>query len=96
TQMPLITVQFYTLWRQYLGVDQVSIEAESLEDALNQIDQRYGAVLKAKLQARGVKVDGKMHDFSMVLLNNTNVRNLKADTLKEGDALRFFPPVMGG
>ncbi|MBM3149097.1 MAG: hypothetical protein FJ008_08160 [Chloroflexi bacterium] len=94
--MPLITVQFYTLWRQYLGVDQVSIEAESLEDALNQIDQRYGAVLKAKLQARGVKVDGKMHDFSMVLLNNTNVRNLKADTLKEGDALRFFPPVMGG
>ncbi|MBM3174040.1 MAG: hypothetical protein FJZ85_10150 [Chloroflexi bacterium] len=92
----MITVQFYTLWRQYLGVDQVSIEAESLEDALNQIDQRYGAVLKAKLQARGVKVDGKMHDFSMVLLNNTNVRNLKADTLKEGDALRFFPPVMGG
>ncbi|MBM3167060.1 MAG: MoaD/ThiS family protein [Chloroflexi bacterium] len=94
--MPLITVQFYTLWRQYLGVDQVSIEAESLEDALNQIDQRYGAVLKEKLQARGVKVDGKIQDFSMVLLNNTSVRNLRESVLKEGDALRFFPPVMGG
>jgi len=94
--MSLITVQFYTLWRQYLGVEKVSMEAENLEDALNQIDQKYGVTLKEKLQARGVKVDGKIQDFSMVLVNNISLRNLKENTLKEGDALRFFPPVMGG
>ena len=94
--MPLITVQFYTLWRQYLGVEKVSIEAESLEDALNQVDAQYGSVLKEKLQARGAKVEGRIQDFSLVLLNNTSLRNLKENTLREGDALRIFPPVMGG
>ncbi len=94
--MPLITVQFYTLWRQYLGIDQVSMEAENLEDALNQIDQKYGSTLKEKLQARGAKVECRIQDFSLVLLNNTSLRNLKENTLREGDALRIFPPVMGG
>ena len=72
------------------------MEVESLDDALNQIDQKYGSTLREKLQAHGAKVDGRIQDFSLVLLNNISLRNLKENTLKEGDALRIFPPVMGG
>ena len=94
--MTAITVQFYTLWKQYLEVDKVAVEAENLEDALNQIDRKYGSVLREKLQARGTRVDGKIQDFSFILLNNTSLRNVKENSLHEGDVLRIFPPVLGG
>jgi len=94
--MIAITVQFYTLWRQYLEVDKVAIEAEDVEDALNQIDIEYGSALREKLQARGTKVVGKIQDFSLVLLNNTSLRNVKENSLHEGDVLRIFPPILGG
>jgi molybdopterin converting factor small subunit len=91
-----ITVQFYTLWKQCLGVDKVEIQADNIEDALSQIDKKYGTVLREKLQDRGTRVDGKIQDFSLVLLNNINLRNFKGSSLREGDVLRFFPPVLGG
>ncbi|RLC65633.1 MAG: hypothetical protein DRH97_07745 [Chloroflexi bacterium] len=31
-----------------------------------------------------------------MLLNGTNMRNLKRTDLKEGDVLHIFPPPMGG
>jgi len=94
--MTAITVHFYTLWKQYLGVDKVAMEAEDVKDALDQIDKKYGSVLREKLQARGTRVDGKIQDFSFVLLNNTSLRNVKENSLYEGDVLRIFPPVLGG
>ena len=94
--MAAITVQFYTLWKQFLGFDKVEIKAENLEDALNQIDNKYGTTLREKLQARGTKVNGKIEDFSLVLLNNRNLHNVKESSLREGDVLQFFPPVLGG
>ena len=94
--MAAITVQFYTLWKQYLDVDKVEIQADNLEDALDQIDKKYGKVLRDKLQFSGARVDGKIHDFSLVLLNNKSIRNMKESLLREGDVLRFFPPVLGG
>jgi len=94
--MTTITVRFYTLWRQYLGIDKVSIEVDNLEDALKQVDNKYGSILREKLHARGTKLDGRIEDYSLVLLNNTNLRNLKERSIREGDVLHIFPPVMGG
>jgi molybdopterin converting factor small subunit len=94
--MPSIAVKFYSLWRQYLGVDNVKLQADSLDDALAKIEERFGFRLREQLQAEGVLADGKIQDYSLVLLNGTSLRNLKQNSLKEGDILQIFPPAAGG
>jgi len=91
-----ITVRFYTLWRQYLGIDKVEIRAEDIEGALAQVDEKYGTILREELQAHGVKVHGKIQDFSLVLLHNKSLRSLEETALQDGDVLHIFPPVLGG
>ena len=94
--MPSIAVKFYSLWRQYLGVDNVKLQADSLDDALAKVEDRFGSRLREQLQAEGVQADGKIKDCSLILLNGTSLRNLKQVSLKEGDILQIFPPATGG
>jgi len=94
--MASITVKFYSLWRQYLGVDSVTLQADNLDEALAQVEERFGPRLREQLRADGVQVDGKIQDYSLILLNGTSLRNLKQTSLKEGDTLQIFPPAMGG
>ena len=94
--MASITVRFYSLWRQYLGVDSITIQADNLDGALAQVEKRFGPRLRERLQADGVQADGKIQDYSLILLNGTSLRNLKQTSLKEKDALQIFPPAAGG
>jgi molybdopterin converting factor small subunit len=94
--MPSIAVKFYSLWRQYLGVDNVKLQADSLDDALAKVEDRFGSRLREQLQAEGVQADGRIQDYSLILLNGTSLRNLKQTSLKEGDILQIFPPATGG
>jgi molybdopterin converting factor small subunit len=94
--MPLIAVKFYSLWRQYLGVDNIKLQAASLEDALAKVEDRFGSRLREQLQVEGVQADGRIQDYSLILLNGTSLRNLKQTSLKEGDILQIFPPAAGG
>jgi len=94
--MASITVKFYSLWRQYLGVDSVPLQADNLDEALAEVEERFGPRLREQLRADGVQVDGKIQDYSLILLNGTSLRNLKQTGLKEGDTLQIFPPAMGG
>jgi molybdopterin converting factor small subunit len=94
--MASITVRFYSLWRQYLGVDSITIQADNLDEALAQVEERFGPRLREQLQADGVQVSGKIQDYSLILLNGTSLRNLKQTSLKEKDALQIFPPAVGG
>jgi len=94
--MASITVKFYSLWRLYLGVDSVTLQADNLDEALAQVEERFGPRLREQLQADGVQVDGKIQDYSLILLNGTSLRNLKQTSLKEGDILQIFPPATGG
>ena len=94
--MASITVKFYSLWRQYLGVDSVTLQADNLDEALAEVEERFGPHLREQLRADGVQVDGKIQDYSLILLNGTSLRNLKQTSLKEGDTLQIFPPAMGG
>lgn len=94
--MALITVKFYSLWRQYLGVDNISLDASNLEEALVQIEEKFGPRLRDQLDADGIQVDGKIQDYSLMLLNGTSLRNLKQTNLKDGDQLQIFPPATGG
>lgn len=94
--MASIKVRFYSLWRLYIGVDEMTLQARTTSDALSQIDQRFGLRLRDKLQAKGIHLDGKIQDYSLILLNGTNLRNLTRQSLKDGDVLHLFPPSMGG
>jgi molybdopterin converting factor small subunit len=94
--MPLITVRFYSLWRQYLGIDNISLDAGNLEEALVQVEEKFGPRLRDQLKADGIQVNGKIQDYSLMLLNGTSLRNLKQTDLREGDQLQIFPPATGG
>jgi molybdopterin converting factor small subunit len=94
--MALITVRFYSLWRSYLGTDSTTLQADRIDGALTQLEEKFGYRLREKLQAAGIHLDGKIQDYSLILLNGIALRNLKSTALKEGDVLHVFPPAVGG
>ena len=94
--MASITVQLYSIYRLYLGIDRLSLEADDLGDALAQMEERFGSRLREQLQMRGIGLDQKMQDFSLILLNGINIRNLVETKLREGSVLHIFPPSAGG
>jgi molybdopterin converting factor small subunit len=94
--MALITVRFYSLWRSYLGTDNTALQADDIQDALGQLETEFGPRLRQKLETAGVHLDGKIQDYSLILLNGIALRNIKSTALKEGDVLHIFPPAIGG
>jgi molybdopterin converting factor small subunit len=94
--MALITVRFYSLWRSYLGTDSATLQADDIQDALAQLETKFGPRLRAKLETAGVHLDGKIQNYSLILLNGIALRNVKTTAIKEGDVLHIFPPAVGG
>ena len=94
--MALVTVRFYSIWRAYLGIDSAALQTDDIPDALAQIEAKFGSRLREGLEAAGVHLDGKIQDYSLILLNGIALRNLKSTILKEGDVLHIFPPAIGG
>jgi MoaD family protein len=94
--MALITVRFYSLWRSYLGTDSTTLQADHIDDALTQLEEKFGHRLRERLATAGVHLDGKIQDYSLILLNGITLRNLSSTDLKEGDVLHIFPPAIGG
>jgi len=94
--MALITVRFYSLWRSYLGTDSTTLQADDIQNALGQVEEKFGPRLRENLEIAGVHLDGKIQDYSLILLNGVTLRNLKSTALKEGDVLHIFPPAIGG
>ena len=94
--MASITVRFYSLWRSYLGTDSITLQADDIQDALQQLETGFGPRLRERLETAGVHLDGKIQDYSLILLNGISLRNLKRTDLKEGDVLHIFPPAIGG
>jgi len=94
--MTLVTVRFYSLWRSYLGTDSTTLQADHIQDALTQLETKFSSLLREKLETAGVHLDGKIQDYSLILLNGIALRNIKTTALKEGDVLHIFPPAIGG
>ncbi len=94
--MALITVRFYSLWRSYIGTASTTLQADHIQEALTQLEDEFGPILREKLGTAGIRLNGKIQDYSLVLLNGIALRNLKSNNLKEGDVLHIFPPAVGG
>lgn len=93
--MAVITVRFYTIWRQKLGVDRVSLQADNVGEAIAQIEDRFGPRLREQLRGR-LPVDAKIEDHSLILLNGHSVRGQHQTQLRTGDILHIFPHAAGG
>jgi molybdopterin converting factor small subunit len=94
--MALVTVRFYSLWRSYLGTASTTLQADHVQEALTQLEEKFGPLLRQKLGTVGIHLDGKIQDYSLILLNGITLRNIKRNDLKEGDVLHIFPPAIGG
>ena len=94
--MALVTVRFYSLWRSYLGTASTALQADHIQEALTQLEEKFGPLLRERLGTAGIHLNGKIQDYSLILLNGIALRNLKSNNLKEGDVLHIFPPAIGG
>jgi molybdopterin converting factor small subunit len=94
--MALITVRFYSLWRSYTDTASTTLQADHIQEALTQLEEKFGPLLRERLDTAGVHLNGKIQDYSLILLNGIALRNLKSNNLKEGDVLHIFPPAIGG
>jgi molybdopterin converting factor small subunit len=94
--MALVTVRFYSLWRSYLGTASTTLQADHIQEALTQLEEKFGPLLRERLGTAGIHLNGTIQDYSLILLNGITVRNLKTYNLKEGDVLHIFPPAIGG
>ncbi len=94
--MALIKVRFYSLLSRSLGADTVTLQADDVEEALLQLEQTFGSRIRRELEGEGIRLDGEIRDYGLILLNGTNVRNLKSTDLRDGDTLHVFPRAIGG
>ncbi len=94
--MAKVTVRLYSLWQVYAGAASTVFEAKDLEDLLEQVEQKFGSRIREKLQARKIDLSGRIDEFSLVLLNGTNIKQVNDTSLKDGDVLHIMPPLAGG
>ncbi len=74
------------------GQRSLSVEAHSVGELLDRLEQRYPGFKQQ------IVVDGQVHRFVNIFLNDEDIRFLQQlDTpLKEGDVLSMLPALAGG
>jgi adenylyltransferase/sulfurtransferase len=75
------------------GLDEVSVEAKSVGDALSMLCVRYPA-----LDGRILGNDGELREFINIFVGKTNIRTLNCllTTVAEGDLISVASPFSGG
>ena len=89
-------VQFHGIWGLYLGAERKPLDGGSLDEALAQMEEEFGSLLRQKLWEHGAKLDGGIKQYSYITLNHTGLQQLKNNLLKDGDVLHVFPALTGG
>src|SRR3989449_3803132 len=92
--MAAVRIIIPTALRQYAANhDAVEVEAESVEQALGDLVDRFSQ-LRRHLYAD----DGRLRNFVNVYVNEEDIRYLETDgtPLKEGDIISIIPSIAGG
>src|SRR3989441_2077041 len=92
--MAAVRIVIPTALRQYAANhDAVEVEAESVEQALGDLVDRFDQ-LRRHLYAD----DGRLRNFVNVYVNEEDIRYLEKDAtpLKEGDTISIVPSIAGG
>ena len=94
--MATVNIRFVGPWRLYLGVERVTLQAATVEDAMEQVEAAYGHGYHARLLKSGITEKRKIADESNILLNRVHIRQLTDHSLKDGDSLSIIPRFVGG
>ena len=94
--MASVQVRFVGPWRLYLGAADATIEALTVEDALAQVEDKFGNQYMEKLRGRGIRENRSISGDSNVLLNRIHIRQLTDHTLRDGDHIDLIPRFVGG
>lgn len=94
--MASVHVRFVGPWRLYLGAADATVQALTVEDALAQVEDRFGSLYMDKLLSRGIKGRRSISGDSNVLLNRIHIRQLTDHTLRDGDHIDLIPRFVGG
>src|SRR2546429_276541 len=92
--MAAVRIVIPTALRQYAANhDAVEVEAESVEQALGDLVDRFDQ-LRRHLYAD----DGRLRNFVNIYVNEEDIRYLEKDAtpLKEGDTISIVPSIAGG
>ncbi len=89
-------VQFHGIWGLYLGAEKKPLDGGSLDDALAQLEDEFGPLLRQKLKKQGVRLDGDINKHSFITVNDKGIRQLMDLHLRDNDVLHVFPAITGG
>jgi len=94
--MATVNVRFVGPWRLYLGVERVTLQAGTVEEALQQVETSYGPKYHERLRRGGIVEKRKIGDDSNILVNRVHIRQLTDHSLKDGDSIDIIPRFVGG
>jgi molybdopterin converting factor small subunit len=94
--LPAININFIGPWRTLLGARTAAVNVESIDEARDYVETKFGPVLEKKIKAIGVGKMQSIWDNSNILLNGTNIKLLNKINFKNGDKLDLLPRVAGG
>lgn len=90
----MITVKVYTILREKLGTDTITLEAKNITEVLEQLLKKFGENLKEILYEKSGRIKG----YFIFLLNGRVIgaNKFTQTKLNPGDVLHIFPPIAGG
>jgi molybdopterin converting factor small subunit len=94
--LPEININFIGPWRVFLGIQTVTVDADSIDEAKDYVETTFGPVFEKKIKSLGVGKKQSIWDNSNILLNGTNIKTLQTVIFNDGDRLDFVPKVSGG
>ncbi|MCS7151340.1 MAG: MoaD/ThiS family protein [Endomicrobia bacterium] len=89
-----VTVRFYTILREKVGVDKTEVEAENLYEVIEILKQKFKEPFVSTL----CDSSGKVKDYFIFLIDGKTVdhNKFKRTKLKDGQEIHIFPPIAGG
>lgn len=96
--MARITVRFYGLLVHMAETDRVDLEAENLQELVEQLEDDFGERLRDQLARFGLKEGITLPEYFLLLLNGRTIVRKRLDQIKlvPGDILNVFLPAAGG
>lgn len=94
--MASVSARFVGPWRMYLGVEYITLVAETVDDAIEQIEANHGHKYHQRLLKSSITEKRRICDDSNVLINRVHIRQITDRSLKDGDKIDIIPRFVGG
>ncbi len=94
--MATVNVRFVGPWRLYMGVERFTLQAETVEDAVEQMETAYGPKYHERLLRGGITEKRTISGDSNILVNRVHIRQITDHNLRDSDNIDVIPRFVGG